>query len=66
MCYVDYNKETNKVKMIHYKPELLSDDRLDEMVEVDDVPPPEKNNFYRFVNPDTKEIYYEYEEEEVE
>ena len=64
MCYVDYNKETNKVKMIHYKPELLSDDKLDQMVEVDEIPPPEKDGFVRYLDDEKNEIYYEYEEEE--
>ena len=64
MCYVDYDKGTKQVKMIHYKPELLSEDKLDEMVEVDEIPPPGKDNFTRYLDDQKNEIYYEYEEVE--
>ncbi|WP_425060382.1 hypothetical protein SCACP_10770 [Sporomusa carbonis] len=66
MVYIEYELlEPNKCRVIFqmFKPERLSEERKKSGIMIDSIPAPEEGRGVPslFVNPETKELWYEYE-----
>lgn len=69
MSYVFYNLESKgrgKVNLIHNAPEQLSTEELAKGLQVETMPPkptkvPVGTNVVLYINPETKEMWYEFE-----
>lgn len=62
MAMVFYNEE-NQVTLTHYMPEQLPEEMKAQGVEVGEIPEPEERERKMpvlYINPDTKELWYEY------
>lgn len=62
------DKDTNRVKQIHYKPEILPNKVKEAGYEVDSLPEVEEIKGKRpelHYNPETKELWYEYKDKEL-
>ena len=64
--FYENNTEDNvRISTIHYVPEMLNEDDLAQAIMVEEVPEPEPKDGcvpYLHCNPQTKELWYEYEE----